>query len=84
MTNVVHLPVGKLTERELDAQIAANRERYDAACEAEELGLGVPAKRRVCVADACSQGDKECIAPQCLETDTSLWARFLRWIGGVK
>ncbi len=59
----------KVTERDLDAQIAANRERYDAACEqaAEQLAMRRALSR-----------------PSVIPLDSSLVARFLRWLGGVK
>ncbi len=72
MSNVVHfrgdmhprnaLRIGKLTEDDIDSQIAANRSRYDEACEAEAMGLPVSTRR----------------TPSLIPLDNSLFARAIR------
>ena len=68
--NVHH--IGKLTERELDAQIAANKALYDAHLGTAMAEALVRIKaRRVAVRPA---------RPSVIPLDTSLAARFLRWL----
>lgn len=39
---------------------------------------------RACVANKCREGRDPCDRPECVYLCNSWWARFLRWIGGLR